>query len=294
MNHASITTADRLVERSVTSYATHHRKYDHNHPEIFNPVEQVRLRRELAQVIADSGEDRPHALDLGAGSGNVTAHLLGLGAEVTAAEVSPHFIGVLRARFGAGVHAVQINGVDLTGLPDETFHIVTLYSVLHHIPDYVGIVDEIARVLRPGGQVYFDHEVTEAYWEADGCAKQLARESREFRRKKPGLWNPDRHRWQRFLVPGRYLHAIRTRRDPDYMVHREGDIHVTADDHIEWPKLIERVVACGLTVGRAGEYLNYDASNPLEIWTRYRDRGCTDMRYLVARKEAHGSAANRG
>lgn len=287
MSNASLTAADRHVERSVTSYARHHRKYGRNHPEIFNPVEQVRLRGELVQVIADAGENRPHALDLDAGSGNVTAHLLDLGAEVTAADVSPHFIDVLRGRFGDAVHAVQINGVDLKRLPDETFHIVTLYSVLHHIPDYLGIVDEIARVLRPGGQVYFDHEVTEEYWEPDGCASRLARESREFRRNRPGLWNPDRHRWQRFLVPGRYLHAIRTRLDPDYMVHREGDIHVTAEDHIEWPKLIDALTACGLAVTRTGEYLNYDASKPLEPWTRYRERGCTDMRYLVARREAH-------
>jgi hypothetical protein len=73
------------------------------------------------------------------------------------------------------------------------------------------------------------------------------------------------------------------------MVHREGDIHVTAEDHIEWPKLIDRVHASGLKVTRSAEYLNYDARKPMELWTRYRDSGCTNMRFLVARKEGHGS-----
>jgi SAM-dependent methyltransferase len=292
MTNATLASADRLVQRSVSSYAKHHRFYDRNHPEIFNSVEQERLGSELARVVADAPVTRPRALDLGAGSGNLTAHLLDLGAEVTAAEVSPHFIEVLGDRFGGAVRTVRINGVDLTGLADETFHIVALYSVLHHIPDYLGIVNEIARVLAPGGQVYFDHEVTEEYWMPDSGASRLEREAREYRQQRRALWNPDRHRWQRFLVPGRYLHAIRNKLDPDYMMRREGDIHVTPEDHIEWPRLVGRVEACGLSVVRTGEYLNYDASKPLHIWQKYRDAGATNMRFLVARRE--GGAAPDG
>jgi SAM-dependent methyltransferase len=281
LTHASSTP---LVERSIQSYAKYHQTYDGNHPEIFNEIEQARLHDSLRLLVSESGVTQPHALDLGAGSGNVTAHLLDLGARVTAAEVSPHFIELLERRFGGAVQTVQINGVDLEGLPDGTFDIVTLYSVLHHIPEYVDIVDEIARVLRPGGLVYFDHEVNEEYWRSDGSWAQFRRAAAEHRRRQPGLWNPDRWRWQQLLIPGNYLHALRKLRDPQYMLRREGDIHVTADDHIEWPRIIERAEACGMSIVRSVDYLNYNAHYPVEVWERFRDRGATNMRYLVARR----------
>jgi SAM-dependent methyltransferase len=277
--------ADQLVERSVRRYAKHSRSYGRNHPEIFNPVEQERLRGELGRLVSESAGSPPHALDLGAGSGNVTAHLLEVGARVTAAEVSPHFIDLLHDRFGDAIESVRINGVDLDVLPDATFDLVTLYSVLHHIPDYLAIVPEIARVLRPGGHVYFDHEVTEEYWRPDGCWAEYQRACREQRRHEPGPWNPDRYRWQRFLRFGSYIRALRTLRDPEYMLRREGDIHVTPEDHIEWPKLVEAIERAGMTVVRTVDYLNYSANAPLEVWQRYRDRGCTSMRCLVARRD---------
>lgn len=285
-NHDRVTHdgSTQLIERSVRSYAKHHGTYDGNHPEIFNDIEQARLHESLRRVVSETGVAEPHALDLGAGSGNVTAHLLDLGARVTAAEVSPHFIELLRRRFGDAVETTHINGADLEGLPDETFDIVTLYSVLHHIPDYLAIVGEIARVLRPGGLVYFDHEVNEEYWRAEGCWPEFRRAADEHRRRQSGLWNPHRWRWQRYLIPGRYVDALHRLRDPQYMQRREGDIHVTPEDHIEWPRLVERVQASGMSVVRSVDYLNYNADFPIEVWERFRDRGCTNMRYLVARR----------
>ncbi len=278
------TGSTQLIERSVQSYAKHHGTYDGNHPEIFNDIEQARLRDSLHRLVSESGVTSPNALDLGAGSGNVTAHLLDLGARVTAAEVSPHFIELLQRRFGDAVETTHINGENLAGLPDDTFDIVTLYSVLHHIPDYLAIVEEIARVLRPGGLVYFDHEVNEEYWRPDGCWTEFRQAAAEHYRHQAGLWNPHRWRWQRFLLPRNYVHGLQKLRDPQYMLRREGDIHVTADDHIEWPKLVERVNASGMSVVRSVDYLNYNADYPIEVWERFRDRGCTNMRYLVARR----------
>jgi SAM-dependent methyltransferase len=275
----------QLIERSVQSYAKYHQTYDGNHPEIFNDIEQQRLHESLRLLVSETGVAHPHALDLGAGSGNLTAHLLDLGARVTCAEVSPHFIELLRRRFGDAVETAHINGVDLDVLPDSTFDIVAMYSVLHHIPDYLAIVAEIARVLRPGGLAYFDHEVNDEYWAPEGCWSQFRRAAAEHRRRQGGLWNPHRWRWQRFLIPGNYAHALHKLRDPHYMLRREGDIHVTAEDHIEWPKLVERVEASGMSVVRSVDYLNYNADYPIEVWEDFRDRGCTNMRYLVARRD---------
>jgi SAM-dependent methyltransferase len=275
----------QLIEKSVRSYAKYHGTYDGNHPEIFNDIEQARLHESLRRLVSESGAAEPHALDIGAGSGNVTAHLLDLGARVTAAEVSPDFIELLQQRFGDAIDTAHINGVDLEGLPDSTFDIVTLYSVLHHIPDYLAIVPEIARVLRPGGLVYFDHEVNEEYWRPGSGWADFRRAADEHRRSQAGWWNPHRRRWQRFLIPGNYAHVLHRLRDPEYMLRREGDIHVTAEDHIEWPRIVERVQASGMSVVRSVDYLNYNADYPIEVWERFRDGGATNMHYLVARRD---------
>jgi ubiquinone/menaquinone biosynthesis C-methylase UbiE len=271
------------VANSVRRYARAHRQYERRHPEIFNPIEQERLGAELAEVVREAGGGPPHALDLGVGSGNVTAHLLRLGARVTAADVSPHFLSLVRRRFG-GVETVRLNGIDLEGLPDATYDIVTAYSVLHHIPDYLGILDETARVIRPGGLVYLDHEVNDEFWRKDGCVVELRRAVAKRRLEAPGAWNPERRRWQRFLIPSKYAMAIRLKFDPEYFFGSEGDIHTWEHDHVEWSEVEGRLRTLGLEVTAIHDYLHYSADYPEDLWRGYRDRGCTDMRTLVARQ----------
>jgi len=274
------------VANSVRRYRRAHRHYDSKHPEIFNATEQARLRRELAEVVDSAPGSPPHALDLGVGTGNVTAHLLAEGARVTAADVSPEFLDRVRRRFGASVETVQVNGIDLDGLPDAGYDIVTAYSVLHHIPDYLAILDEVVRVLRPGGTVYLDHEVNDEFWKSDGCVAEFRRALDRRELEAPGPWNPRRWRWQRFLIPANYLMGIRLKLDPAYRFGSEGDIHTWEVDHVEWAKVDTRLRELGLEVIRVRDYLHYNAKYPEDLWREFRDRGCTDMRTLVARRHA--------
>ena len=68
---------------------THVRKHD----EIFNRVEQARLRASLVRAAGEIRSGGRAALDLGSGTGNVTAHLLDLGFQVTWCHVTRHFLG---------------------------------------------------------------------------------------------------------------------------------------------------------------------------------------------------------
>ena len=93
---------DRLPA-NVRAHDRAARRYERDHTEIFNPIEQRRLRERLGEALGAvrHGERAPIALDLGAGTGNVTAHLLALGASVVAADVSPGSLELLRNRFGS-------------------------------------------------------------------------------------------------------------------------------------------------------------------------------------------------
>jgi SAM-dependent methyltransferase len=277
--------AKALVERSVRRYRRAHRAYERRHPEIFNPVEQDRLRRALARAAAEirGPEGGPRrALDLGCGSGNLTGHLLALGFDVTAADVSPEFLRTVRRRFG--VDTLRLNGIDLAGVPDGSFDLAAAYSVLHHIPDYLAMVGELARVVRPGGVVVLDHEANEHFWGPDGCAHHFRQELSRRELERPRLWNPARRRWQRYLMPSKYVLGLRLLVDPDYLMGIEGDIHVWAEDHIAWNRIEERLGASGCEVVAREDYLNYHEGYPDDLYAAWRDSGCTDMRCLLARR----------
>lgn len=92
-------------------------------------------------------------LDLGAGTGWMTMHLAHWGRKVVAADYSDD----ARAVFDHNMRQVgvdlEIQPGDITDLQfdDGEFGSVICYSVLEHIPDVHTAVDELARVVRPGG-----------------------------------------------------------------------------------------------------------------------------------------------
>jgi 2-polyprenyl-3-methyl-5-hydroxy-6-metoxy-1,4-benzoquinol methylase len=65
-------------------------KYEQIHGEIFNPIEQQRLHRQLEQSIKyiKTSSVPKEALDYGCGSGNFTKHLIDLGLFVISADIT--------------------------------------------------------------------------------------------------------------------------------------------------------------------------------------------------------------
>ena len=279
--------AEELVTRSVSKYRWNYWRYERVHPEIFNPVEQGRLRQALADAVG--ALDRPasevRALDLGCGSGNVTRHLLDLGVSVVAADVSPHFLRLVRRRFGScgRLETRLVNGQDLAGVEGESFDLACAYSVLHHVPDYLAMVDEMARVARPGGLVFLDHEANENFWDKSSCFWRLLDAVEEHHRSRRGPWNPRRWPWQRYLMPSRYYARVRRWINPAYPWDIEGDIHVWDFDHVEWSLVEERLRRAGCEVTTREDYLGYSSEYPDPVWERFAGR-CTNMRQTVARR----------
>jgi len=279
------TTEAALVQRSIDRYRRAHRRYERRHPEIFNPIEQARLVQGLdrARRAIATGAAPALAMDFGCGSGNLTARLLDLGLEVTAADVSPEFLQAIGRRFaGRPVSTLRLNGTDLAGVPDAAFDLVAAYSVLHHVPDYLGVLAELVRVLRPGGVLYLDHEANAEFWGPHGSGHAFREELARLARERPGLWNPQRHRWQRVLQPAWWALTLR----PAWYFGREGDVHVWPEDHIEWDRVEAELAGLGCDVVHREDYLHFQAGYPVDVWARWRDRGSTDMRALTVRRRA--------
>jgi ubiquinone/menaquinone biosynthesis C-methylase UbiE len=259
----------RHIQRNIEVHDRIARKYDARHGEIFNPREQQRLAASLeaARDAVTSGSDPLRALDFGCGSGNLTRHLLALGLEVTAADVSQGFLDLVRSRYPSA-RTLLMNGEDLGNIETGSFDLVATYSVLHHVPDYLAAVREMGRVCGVGGVVVIDHEQNEEFW-ADGPVY------RQFRREAL------RTDWQKYLTPMNYVHQIRRIFEPRYA--NEGDIHVWPDDHIEWPAIKDAMARAGFEIVREEDYLLFNRLYRREVYDRYVGR-CTDTKVMVFRK----------
>jgi SAM-dependent methyltransferase len=275
--------ASRIVQHNREAHDAVGAGYDRGHPEIFNETEQQRLAmsiRRAVRLVRQGGSHPVRALDVGCGTGNLTAHLIQAGATVTASDLSGRFLEIVRERFvGKGLDGTQpLNGTDLRPLGDGTFDLVATYSVLHHVPDYLTLVHEMARVTAPGGIVLIDHERSEASWSSPELAAFL---------REAVVW-PAR-RWWYWLQPSRYWRRIRPllewRRwgNPRWMP--EGDLHIWPDDHIEWSKVEAALVEAGCEVVARETYLLFEPRYRREAWERWKER-CADMQLLIMRKRA--------
>jgi ubiquinone/menaquinone biosynthesis C-methylase UbiE len=252
--------------------------YEYAHGDIFNSIEQQRLYGMLREAVqsVQTGAQPVQALDFGCGSGNLTRHLITLGVRTVSADVSDDFLAGIRRKFSStGLsETLRLNGTDLANVPDAHFDLVATYSVLHHVPDYLAIVREMGRVVKPGGVVYIDHEVTPDYYQRLPVYAEFLKKARP------------RVDWRRMVslaldVRG-YKHILR--RLANHRYKREGDIHVWPDDHIEWDKIEQVLLSQGFEMVLKHDYLLYKAIYDLRVYHEYKDR-CADERVLIARKK---------
>ncbi|MDI6756984.1 MAG: methyltransferase domain-containing protein [Endomicrobiia bacterium] len=98
-------------------------------------------------------------LDIGAGSGFVTRCAEGIFDNRVGVDLSRKILAESSGTFDMGVCA------DVDNLPfaDGAFDAATCFAVLHHMYDYGGLVSEMARVLKPGGVFYSDHDLDFAF-----------------------------------------------------------------------------------------------------------------------------------
>jgi ubiquinone/menaquinone biosynthesis C-methylase UbiE len=96
-------------------------------------------------------------LDLGCGAGENSVYFAQRGADCVASDYSPGMVNValqLAANNGVKVEGKVINAMAID-YPDNSFDIVYAANLLHHIPDPMVTIQEIHRVLKPGGKMCF-------------------------------------------------------------------------------------------------------------------------------------------
>lgn len=149
-----------ILAENVRVHAAESSIYDRVHGEIFNRYEQSLLERDLDALCEDGPAD---ALDLGAGTGNITLKLARRGLRVTALDLSPEMLEVLDRRAKAQGLTVRAICTDVDGFLSTHGTLpalVTMSSFLHQLPRPWETLARIAKAVPPGGRVYITHEPT--------------------------------------------------------------------------------------------------------------------------------------
>lgn len=135
----------------------------------------------------------PRVIEIGAGSGRVLAPLVARGAWAVGADVSLEMLRRLQEKqralgAAAPLYAVLANAHHLP-FPAATFDAGLLVHILHLVGDWATVLDELIRVVRPGGPLLFgldegdpgEHRAIDARWQeliedAGGTPKRSERE----------------------------------------------------------------------------------------------------------------------
>lgn len=125
-------------------------------------------------------------LDVGCGSGPLSAWLTDAGARVTGFDTSAEMVALARARALPGARFAVADLADPLPYPDDAFDLAVASLVLHYLRDWVAPLRELRRVVRPGGALvcsthhpswdmeiassgsYFELELLHDRWEKGG------------------------------------------------------------------------------------------------------------------------------
>ena len=97
-------------------------------------------------------------LDVGCGGGILTESMVAAGAKVTGIDLSEKALSVARLHLFESGHSVDyrlISAEDLAAEMPAHFDVVTCMEMLEHVPDPASTIAACARLVKPGGHVFF-------------------------------------------------------------------------------------------------------------------------------------------
>jgi ubiquinone/menaquinone biosynthesis C-methylase UbiE len=127
--------------------------------------------------IAECGPD-VEALDIATGAGHTARAIAPLVRHVVLSDITPEMLDTACAQMNsADIHNVSFRLADAEDLPfdDETFDLVTCRIAPHHFPNVQQAVNEVARVLRPGGLFVMLDSTVDANPAMDAFQNELER-----------------------------------------------------------------------------------------------------------------------
>ena len=123
----------------------------------FKPLHDINPLR-LAWIDRHSSLPGRRVLDVGCGGGILAESMAALGADVTGIDLSDKALGVARLHLFESHQKVNYELVSAEEYAERhpgSFDVVTCLEMLEHVPDPASTIAACARLVKPGGDVYF-------------------------------------------------------------------------------------------------------------------------------------------
>ena len=124
----------------------------------FKPLHQLNpLRLQWIDTLSQ-GLANKRVLDVGCGGGILAESMAARGARVTGIDMGKEPLQVARLHALESVIELSYRQLTVEALADElpgSFDVVTCMEMLEHVPDPASVVAACARLVRPGGQLFF-------------------------------------------------------------------------------------------------------------------------------------------
>lgn len=132
--------------------------YDFLHLEVFNAYEKDRAKKNIS-FIRNNLLEANLCLEVGCGTGFLTGFELAHFKEVIATDISRQMLRKTKSKFKnvQNLRLILCDAQNLS-LKEEAVDLVSLSSVLHHLPDPHSAIREFYRVLKNGAFLYLHHE----------------------------------------------------------------------------------------------------------------------------------------
>ncbi|HTP13772.1 MAG TPA: methyltransferase domain-containing protein [Bacteroidota bacterium] len=154
---------DEQLKEQVRAYWNAHpcgTQFTHLIPgsrEFYEEVERYRYEAQpfMRRVMEFDGFRGKKLLEIGCGLGTDLLQFARGGALVTGVDLTPASIELVKKRFALYELPVRAQVADAEHLPfsDNSFDVVYSFGVLHHTPNTQQALDEVYRVLKPGGRL---------------------------------------------------------------------------------------------------------------------------------------------
>lgn len=162
-------------------------------------INPARLRYVQGRCVLDGQA----VLDVGCGGGLLTESLARAGAAATGIDLSPAALEQAREHARGQSLDIEYLEQDAGALAEQragAFGVVTCMELLEHVPDFPALLDDCARLLRPGGALFVStlNRTVPAFLLAIVGAEHLA-----------GVLPVGTHRYDRFIRPSELAQAAR-------------------------------------------------------------------------------------
>jgi SAM-dependent methyltransferase len=143
-----------VVEANRRLYAELAETYDEG-ADWADPAVRERLRDALRQAVDLAPRD-PRALDACGGSGSASLLLFEMGIHPVTVDLSPEMLAVYERKARAAGYAPETRVAEIEDFLSDAAHeydLIVFASALHHMDDYVAVVERALDRLAPGGVV---------------------------------------------------------------------------------------------------------------------------------------------